>query len=110
MDSSNQKYQEWEIVYTSYVIPAKQGDMNEEFGLRVNKPFHIVTKLKSGRYLDLIKNQIVIKTPNGYKTQEWYFDGKTRTIRSSKNKFSFDITGAGQADNMQVYQTNSRWW
>lgn len=89
------------------------GDMNEEFGLRVNKPFHILTKLGAKgehRYLDLIKNQMVIKTPNGYKTQTWTFDSVTKTIRSAKNKYSFDIQGSGEANGMQVYATNSRWW
>jgi hypothetical protein len=64
----------------------------------------------SGRFLDLIDNRLVIKTPNGFKTQEWYFDQTTKTIKSASNDLSWDIMKNGIESGMQVYNTNSQWW
>jgi len=52
----------------------KRGEMNERFGLRVGLPFQVVSGLGEGRYLDLISRNMVIKTPNGRTSQQWYFD------------------------------------
>jgi len=68
-------YQHWDVVYGDEWKgePAK-GDMNEDFGLYVERPFYIVSKLASHRYIDIIDNRnMVIKTRNSMKTQEWYF-------------------------------------
>jgi hypothetical protein len=35
-----------------------------------------------GRYLDIVGNNVVIKTPNSFDSQTWFFDYKTRTIKS----------------------------
>jgi len=68
--------------------------------------------MKSNRYLDIIDGKnIVIKTPNGFDSQVWWFDQKSKTIKSLKYKDkSLDIEGAGKSGNMNVWQTNSRWW
>ena len=39
--------------------------MNEDFGLKVEEPFHIISALPEGRFLDIINRQLVIKSPNG---------------------------------------------
>jgi hypothetical protein len=46
--------------------PLKKGDTNEDFGLKVETDFHIVSEMKSGRYIDLIGNNMVLKTPNSF--------------------------------------------
>ena len=85
--------------------------MSEAFGLYVERPFYIVSALPSHRYLDLINNRnMVIKTPNGRNTQQWFFDQKTWTIKTMLNKQSWDIQNSGRTQNMQVYSTNSNWW
>jgi len=40
----------------------------------IGKEFSIVTKLASGRYMDVIGDQLVIKTRMAAQTQKWYFD------------------------------------
>lgn len=46
-----------------------KGELNEDFGLYVERDFHVVTQLSSGRYLDLINNRnMVIKTSNSRNT------------------------------------------
>jgi hypothetical protein len=57
----------WDIVYVKDYkkIEQKTGDIDKYFGFRYNTDFHIVTVLNSRRYVDLIGNNLVIKTPNG---------------------------------------------
>jgi len=70
----NDLRQQWEIVYVDEYSEPKKGQLNSQFGLYVERDFYIVSSLPSNRYLDLINNRnMVIKTPNGRKTQIWYF-------------------------------------
>jgi len=75
--------QQWDIVYADS-LPAdlKKGDMNPDFNLYIERPFYVVSAMKSERYLDIVGNNMVIKTPNGFKSQVWYFDQRTKTIKS----------------------------
>ena len=104
--------QQWDIVYADeYPDEPKKGELNKDFGLYVERPFYIQTQMSSGRYLDLISNRdFVIKTPNGRKTQIWYFHQQSKTIRTKLNNQSWDIKSAGKTNNMQVYSTNSNWF
>jgi hypothetical protein len=94
----NYKNQQWKIVYVDEDKPEpKKGELNSEFGLYVEREFHIVSNLKSGRYLDLIGNDMVLKTPNGFPSQKWFFDQKTKTIKSvGQPDRSWDIQGSGK--------------
>jgi hypothetical protein len=67
--------QQFDVVYTDdWEGEPKKGELNEDFGLYVERPFYISSAMDSHRYLDLINNRnMVIKTPNGRKTQIWYF-------------------------------------
>lgn len=104
--------QQWDIIYADDMKPEpKVGELNEDFGLIVGKDFHIVSAMSKHLYLDLISNRnMVVKTSNGRKSQIWYFDQKTLTIKTRANNQSFDIQGSGKQTNMQVWSTNSRWW
>jgi uncharacterized cupin superfamily protein len=104
--------QQWELVYADeWKGEPGKGELNEDFGLYVERPFYIVTKLTSNRYLDLINNRnMVIKTPNGRNTQIWYFHQQSLTIRTKLNNQSWDIQHAGKTSNMQVWSTNSGWF
>jgi hypothetical protein len=108
----NYKNQQWKIVYVDEDKPEpKKGELNSEFGLYVEREFHIVSNLKSGRYLDLIGNDMVLKTPNGFDSQKWFFDQKTKTIKSvGQPDRSWDIQGSGKSSAMQVWNCNSSWW
>jgi hypothetical protein len=67
--------QMWDVVYVDeWKGEPKKGELNEDFGLYVERDFYIQTAMASKRYLDLINNRnFVIKTPNGRNTQRWYF-------------------------------------
>jgi hypothetical protein len=67
--------------------------------------------MRSGRYLDLINNRnMVIKTRNGRKTQQWYFHQQSLTIKTRYNNQSWDIRSSGKTNDMQVWSTNSGWF
>jgi membrane carboxypeptidase/penicillin-binding protein PbpC len=102
----------WDVIYVDeWKDDPKKGELNEDFGLYVDRTFHVVSQLSSNRYLDLINNRnMVIKTSNTRKTQEWWFDQNTLTIKSRINNQSWDIKNSGKTNVMQVWSTNSRWW
>jgi hypothetical protein len=102
-------YQEWDLVYADeWKGEPEKGELNEEFGLYVLRDFYIVSQMPGNRYMDLIGNRnMVIKVPNGRKTQIWYFDQKTLTIKTKYNNQSFDIKSSGKTNNMQIWSTNS---
>jgi hypothetical protein len=71
------------IVYVDEMkAEPKKGELNTDFNFIVERPFHLVSGLGSGKYLDLIGRNMVIKTRNGRRTQLWYFDQRTRTVKS----------------------------
>ena len=104
--------QQWDLVYADELPEEpKKGELNEQFGLYVDRTFYIVSELSDNRYLDLISNRnMVIKTPNGRNTQKWYFHQPSKTIRTRLNNQSFDIKNAGKTNNMQIWSTNSGWF
>jgi hypothetical protein len=54
---------------------------------------------------------MVIKTQNGFNSQQFYFDYKSKTIRSMRTKsYSWEIQNAGRSTNMRAYTTNSGWF
>jgi hypothetical protein len=107
----NDVRQQWEIVYVDEYKEPKKGELNEDFGIYVERDFYIVSQMGSHRYLDLINNRnFVIKTANGRKTQVWYFHQQSKTIRTRLNNQSWDIKSAGRTQNMQIWSTNSGWF
>ena len=104
--------QQWDLVYADdWKGEPGPGELNEDFGLVVDRDFYVVSKMSSGRYLDLINNRnFVIKTRNGRKSQLWYFHQQSLTIRSRYNNQSWDIKTSGKTADMQIWSTNSGWW
>jgi hypothetical protein len=102
----------WDVVYVDeWKGEPGKGELNEDFGLYVERDFYVVTALSSGRYLDLIANRnFVIKTSNGRPTQKWYFHQHSLTIRSRSNNQSWDIKNSGNTNDMQIWSTNSQWF
>jgi hypothetical protein len=88
-----------------------KGELNSEFGFYVERPFYIVSQCGEKRYLDVLGNNIVVKTPNEFDSQVWFFDQRTKTIKSSLNKNkSLDIQNSGQTRNLQLWNTNGGWF
>jgi hypothetical protein len=104
--------QQWDIIYADeWKGEPGKGELNEDFGLYVERDFYVVSALPDKRYLDLINNRnMVIKTKNGRRTQTWYFHQQTLSIRTRYNNQSWDIKNSGKTNDMQIWSTNSRWW
>lgn len=105
--------QQWTIIYKKdgWKVP-KVGDKHRGSGLRVGKDFYIISTFGRQRYLDFNSESrnLIIKTQNGNKSQKWYFDYKTKTIRSRLNNNSLEISSSGNGKNIQWGSTNSKWW
>jgi hypothetical protein len=104
--------QQWEVVYADeWKGEPGKGDLNENFGLYVQRPFYIVSAMDTHKYLEVINNRnIVIKTQNGQKGQIWWFDQKSFTIKTKINNQSWDIKSSGRTKDMQIWSTNSQWF
>jgi hypothetical protein len=109
---TNGIHQQWDIVYVDdWKGEPTKGQLNKRFGLYVERDFYVVSSLPDKRYLDLINNRnMVIKIPNGRRTQVWYFHQQSLTIRTRYNNQSWDIKSAGKTNDMQIWSTNSGWF
>lgn len=103
---TEEDHQQWNIVYVDESPNVPNKGYDKEWGMKISEPFHIVTQMTSNRYIDLISNRLVIKTPNGKDTQKWYFDFKTKTIKSKSNDQSIDSRNTF----LYIYGTNSQWY
>lgn len=79
--------QRWSFVYTDS-ITKKQTEtatssyrtnyiLNKEYSFYANRPFSIVTKMRSGRAITLVGNKILLKTKNNQASQMWNFNAKS---------------------------------
>jgi hypothetical protein len=79
------RHQQWDLIYVKDMPKALgKGDFHPEFGFIILTDFHIVSQMRSGRYIDLVSNNVVLKTANGFNSQTWFFDHKTRTVKSRR--------------------------
>lgn len=105
--------QKWDVQYVDD-MPAEEpvkGELNQEFGFYVQRPFHVVSQMPGRRYLDVDGGRnIVIRRESGKDTQTWYFDQKSKTIKNQKHNESFDIQNAGKSNNLQIWRTNGNWF
>jgi hypothetical protein len=109
----NHVSQQWDIIYADqWKREPKKGELNKRFCLYVERDFHVVTRLRSGRYLDLLPNRrFYLKTRNGRNTQKFWFDQRTLTIKSRNwTSYSWNIVSNGGAKDMEVTTTNSSYW
>lgn len=89
----------------------KDGELNKDWGFKINTPFYVISQLPDGRFLDMVGNNMLIKTRNGLPSQTWFFDQKSRTIKSQRTKsYSWTIQGRGGSSNIAASGTNSEWY
>lgn len=86
-------WQTWDIIYTDNVPSGyNDGEYNAKWGFYVGRPFHIVSLLGENRWVDVIEgNRVAIKSRNERKSQEWFFDGVTKTIKNKDKDQSLDM-------------------
>jgi hypothetical protein len=76
--------QRWTIVYLDQSPKEPTTGLNKDFGFWVNRPFVIISRLPMGRAVEIVGGRhIVIKHKVfGKKSQQFYFDGKSKTVKS----------------------------
>jgi len=104
--------QQWDLVYAKdWKGEPGDGEWNRDFGMKVNRHFHVISRLGSGRYIDFLSRDLLIKTQNGRKTQRWYFHQQSRTIRGATTNQSWEIKGRNEKGHiLHYYSTNSNWY
>jgi hypothetical protein len=77
------KAQKWKLTYTTDLKIQKKG-LNKEFGLEIERPFYIVSKMWLERVVECVgASNLVLKTlRKNNKGQQFYLDDKTQTIQS----------------------------
>lgn len=107
------KNQKWTIRY----LPGRENVIDplvmleKTYGMRLNKEFHIATRMASGRYIDILNGKFVLRTANGFASQKFYFDQKSRTVMNSAHKGkSVEILSQGTANTLAVGKTVGKWW
>ena len=87
--------------------------MNKEFGFYINRPFYLVSRLWFHRVVETNASNVFLKRwVKNKKQQQFFFDGKTKTIRSNYWKnYAMWIPSNGGANDLRMTSTiNSRWW
>lgn len=82
--------------------------MNKDFGLEVNRPFYIRSKLPMQRFLECQgAYHLRLRTLKRSAVQQWVFDGRTKTIMSKQwRNRSLNAQSNGH---MIAQATNARW-
>jgi len=104
--------QRWKILYLDEKKAEPTQGMDEDSGLYRNRPFYIISRLPAKRAITVTGSNLVIKTHKRDEvSQLFYFDHLTRTIKSQQFKGkSIDIQSSGRGRNLQIWNTNARWW
>jgi hypothetical protein len=110
-DASNQQ---WKIVFLDKAKPDPTEGLNKEFGFHINRPFYIVSRLWMRRVVEChgANNLALNRYNKGKIGQQFFFDQKTKTVRSQLWKnYSMEIQGNGGSSNLRMTSgINSRWW
>jgi len=104
--------QRWKVVYVDEATPDQTKGLNKDFGLFVNRPFFIISRLPMERAIEVVDGRkVVINTRADRNAQHFIFNPKTKTIDSIAYKGkSLDIQNDGRSNNLQVWNTSSRWY
>jgi hypothetical protein len=98
------------------VNKAGQFTYNRSYGLYVNRPFNIVTRMKSGRMLTVAGNRILLKTKNNQSSQVFMMGSRSLRLESQQRKgWSLSMVSNGNGNRrptgLTLQRTNSKaWW
>jgi hypothetical protein len=80
----------------------------------INRPFYLVSRLPFKRVAECVgANNVVLKRwVKNRLGQQFFFDGKSKTIRSQQWKnYAMEIQSNGGSSNVRFTSgVNSRWW
>jgi hypothetical protein len=73
------KAQKWKVVYVKDAKAIQTKGLNKNFGLEIERPFYIVSKMWMNRVVECVgASNLVLKTMrNNYRGQQFFLDDKT---------------------------------
>jgi hypothetical protein len=75
--------------------------IEDQYGFKYGRPFYIVTEMCSGRAITVRGRNLVLARKTNNASQQFYFDQKTRTLKSFQYKDrSIDIQNSGGSANL----------
>jgi len=100
--------QRWNIKYIDEMGNRTTKGFNKERGLYINRPFYIESKLWLQRVISVAGGKnLVIQSRTDKKHQQWYFDQKTKTIKSVEFK---DRSIDARSGSIYAQPTDARWY
>jgi hypothetical protein len=106
--------QRWKIVYIDEMEKEATKGLNENFGFHVNRPFYLRSRLPMQRVAQChgASTFRINRWKKNNKTQQFFFDGVSKTIRSNHWKnYAMQIHGNGASHYIRFTSgINSRWW
>ena len=105
--------QKWTIDYVDQAEDRKTSGLYVPYQIHLGRAFIIRSRLPMQRVLTVAGGRnLVIKTHNRQDNNQIFFlDPGTKTIKSvAQNTKSIDIQNAGGSSNLQVWNTNARWF
>jgi hypothetical protein len=106
--------QQWNVVYLDKAKPEPTKGLNKEFGMHINRPFYLVSRLPMRRVAEMVgaSNIVLKRWTKNRAAQQFWFDQKTKTIRSNQWKnYIIEIQSNGKSNNLRATASiNSRWW
>jgi hypothetical protein len=104
----------WNVIYLDKADDIETEGLNEEFGFYINRPFHMVSRLPLKRVIEApgANNMVIKRYTKGRLAQQFWFDEKTKTIRSQQWKnYCVEIQSNGGSTNVRLTSgITSRWW
>jgi hypothetical protein len=102
------------VLYLDKKAKTETKGLNEEFGFHINRPFYLVSELPFNRVAECIgASYLRLKRwRNNVTQQQFFFDEKTKTIRSKTwTNYAVEIQSNGGSNNIRMTSgINSRWW
>jgi hypothetical protein len=80
----NGNNQRWKIVYLDKAPKEPTEGLNKEYGMYINRPFYLVSRLWMKRVVEChgANNLTINRYTKGKLQQQYFFDQKSKTIRS----------------------------
>jgi hypothetical protein len=107
--SNGSPSQRWKIIYLDKADKEATSGLNKDFGFHINRPFYLVSRLPMKRVAECVgaSNVALKRYVKGRSAQQFFFDGKTKTIRSQQWKnYAVELRGK---DIRMTSSINSRW-
>jgi hypothetical protein len=106
-------HQKWRIQYVDEAENAKTTGLYGPYQIHLGRAFIIRSRLPMQRVITVVghRNLVIQTHDRSNQNQIFFLDPRTKTIKSvGSNSKSIDIQNRGSSSNLQVWETNARWF